>query len=193
MSRRRNSAWFRYLFGKYFDIRLVIEIHGSVGLLDAKGIRDIGVLEHFNEYIKPKLIEEDIIRVAATVLLEFLRRHPFWDGNKRTGLMAATTTLLYGNWVLEIEDEAAERYCRDLAASFESKAFRRVPIDDASLYQSAQEMLLQHSRPIRLRDFTITVLPTFALEALMIILSRLIGSTHPLMRKIETTSRPRGV
>lgn len=193
MSRRRNSAWFRYLFGKYFDIGLIIEIHGRVGPLDARGIRDIGVLEHFDEYIKPKLIEEDIIKVAATVLLEFLTRHPFWDGNKRTGLMAATTTLLYGNWVLDIEDEAAERYCRDLAASFERKAFRRAPFNSANLYQSVQEMLLQHSRPIRLRDFVNTVLPTFALEGLMSILSRLIGSTHPLMRRIETTSRPRGV
>lgn len=80
--------------------------------------------------------EPGLFALAAAVAYAIVRiRHPFVDGNKRTGLYAAVATLWMNGWRLDVaEVEAAEMFERlaageveepALAAWLERHSFRR--------------------------------------------------------------------
>lgn len=86
------------------------ELLGRFGGLS--GVRDEGLLEsalsrpeQLNHYEEPSVFE-----LAATYATGLVKNHPFLDGNKRIGFMAAYIFLGANGWELDAtEEEAVER------------------------------------------------------------------------------------
>jgi len=79
----------------------------------APGIRDAGLLEAAVEQARAgfggEYLHRDLLEMAAAYLYHLVRNHPFVDGNKRTGAVAALVFLdLNGVRVDMDEDELAE-------------------------------------------------------------------------------------
>lgn len=92
------------------------ELLARFGGLD--GIRDEGLLEsalnrplHLFHYGNPSLFE-----LAAAYAGGIVKNHPFFDGNKRAGFMAAYTFLAANGWQLEAPEEEAVLQTLALAA-----------------------------------------------------------------------------
>lgn len=74
----------------------VIEIHRDqiVRYGGASGVRDIGLLQ--SAVLMPlaqfegKFLHKDLFEMAAAYLFHLAKNHPFVDGNKRVGLVAAS-------------------------------------------------------------------------------------------------------
>ena len=75
---------------------------------------------------------DDIIELAAAYLYGIVRNHPYSDGNKRTGFLAAFTFLMINGYIIEagqadvvefvlgvaageIDEEGATRFLRDVS------------------------------------------------------------------------------
>lgn len=83
-------------FGEVLEIqRDQIERHGGV-----IGIRDIGLLQ--SALAMPavgfagRYLHDDLFEMAAAYLFHIVQNHPFIDGNKRTGLVAALVIIFVG-------------------------------------------------------------------------------------------------
>lgn len=98
------------------------------------GLRDANALETSlaRPLHKAAYGETDIFVFAATYLYAILRNHPFVDGNKRTGYLAAFTFLYINGYFInadnakvitfvlavaagEIDEEGATRFLRDFS------------------------------------------------------------------------------
>src|SRR4051794_14123498 len=99
----------------FLDIEAVKEIHENQILVygGSLGVRDQGLLESalampraaFGGYF----LHEDIYQMAAAYLFHLVQNHPFIDGNKRVGFVAAIIFLKLNDMkVISNEDEAAE-------------------------------------------------------------------------------------
>lgn len=93
----------------------VVEIHRDMieRYGGSSGIRDMGLLQSAvavpqasfgGEYLHTGLFE-----MAAAYLFHLVQNHPFLDGNKRTGAMAAFTFLKLNGWTLTAPDRDFER------------------------------------------------------------------------------------
>lgn len=101
--------------------------HGSL-----PGLKDENALEAALARPQHKAAygEEDVIVLAAAYLYGIVRNHPFSDGNKRTGFLAAFTFLVLNGFLIEaeqaqvielvlgvaageIDEEGAARFLRD--------------------------------------------------------------------------------
>ena len=87
--------------------------HGGVS-----GIRDLGLLE--SALARPKQIlaydEADIASLTAAYAAGIIRNHPFLDGNKRVGFMAAYVFLQTNGQSLQASELIATQTVFDLAA-----------------------------------------------------------------------------
>ena len=76
--------------------------HGGAG-----GIRDLGLLD--SALVRPRNAwsygQSDLVALGALYTAGIMRNHPFVDGNKRTGFLAAYA-FLYVNGVEIVADEA---------------------------------------------------------------------------------------
>ena len=80
---------------KFLTLDDVIEIHGEMIARygGSDGIRDKGLLE--SAVATPQAsfggdyVHTDVFEMAAAYLFHIVKNHPFIDGNKRTGAMAA--------------------------------------------------------------------------------------------------------
>lgn len=88
------------------DHTVIIQKYGGID-----GIRDIGLLASaldmpkarmFGEYLHPTIFDK-----AAAYLFHMICNHPFVDGNKRTGTMAALTFLRQNRIYIEFTEEQA--------------------------------------------------------------------------------------
>jgi death-on-curing protein len=98
------------------------------------GLRDANALETSlaRPLNKAAYGETDIFILAAAYLYAIVRNHPFVDGNKRTGYLAAFTFLYINRYVInadnaqviafvlevaasEIDEEGATRFLRDFS------------------------------------------------------------------------------
>jgi death on curing protein len=79
-----------------------LALHGG-----APGLRDEGMLESALNRSLQKLAysEPDIFELAAAYLLGIVKKHPFIDGNKRTGYLAADVFLALNGWSVEAGQE----------------------------------------------------------------------------------------
>lgn len=79
-----------------------LELHGG-----APGLRDEGMLESaLNRPIqKIQYGDPDIFDLAAAYLFGIVKNHPFIDGNKRTGYLAADVFLALNGWSVEADQE----------------------------------------------------------------------------------------
>ncbi len=70
------------------------------------GVRDLGLLE--SAVAQPRatfggqLLHDDLIEMAAAYLFHLVQNHPFFDGNKRAGLVAALAFLDLNDVELEV-------------------------------------------------------------------------------------------
>ncbi len=75
----------------------------------AEGLRDLGLLD--SAVAQPKttfhgrFMHEDLFAMAAAYLFHIVRNHPFLDGNKRTGLLAALVFLDINGISIERDSE----------------------------------------------------------------------------------------
>lgn len=83
------------------------------------GIRDIELLQSavampaagFGE----DYLHADIFEMAAAYLFHIVRNHPFMDGNKRTGAVAALVFLMMNGIELHASEESLEKMVRSVA------------------------------------------------------------------------------
>lgn len=104
---------------------ILLSVHGELlsrfgGLA---GIRDEGLLDsalnrplHLFNYGNPTLFQ-----MAASYSHGIVKNHPFLDGNKRTGFMAAYIFLGVNGWFLEAPEEEAVLETLSLAAGESSE------------------------------------------------------------------------
>lgn len=99
----------------------VIEIHRDMiqrygGSL---GVRDMGLLESAvatpQASFGGQYLHTDLFEMAAAYLFHIVQNHPFIDGNKRTGAMAAFTFLKLNGVTLTAKESAFERTVRNVA------------------------------------------------------------------------------
>lgn len=85
----------------------------------SKGLRDKGLLESAiarpfqtfgGEYLYPSVVEK-----SAAIMESIIVNHPFVDGNKRTGVLAAITLLLEYSISLNASDEALYNFVIDVS------------------------------------------------------------------------------
>ncbi len=93
--------------------------HGGSG-----GIRDVGLLE--SALARPENLavygEPDVADLAAAYATGLIKNHPFIDGNKRTGYIAAELFLALNGYSLGADDVDATLTTLKLAASEISEA-----------------------------------------------------------------------
>lgn len=85
----------------------------------ADGIRDEGLLESALARPQNRAAHEEnpsIFELAADYCEGIARNHPFVDGNKRAGLLAARVFLSLNDYRFEPEEAATVRMIRGLAA-----------------------------------------------------------------------------
>ena len=106
----------------------VLEIHrDQIERYGGKqGVRDLGLLESALG-MPPSgsgagYFHADIFEMAAAYLFHVVKDHPFVDGNKRTGAMAAYVFLAMNGLRLEATNSAYERLVRAVAAGRADKA-----------------------------------------------------------------------
>ena len=83
------------------------------------GIRDQGLLESAvampQAGFGDQYLHSTIFEMAAAYLFHIVKNHPFIDGNKRTGAMAAFIFLKLNNLTLNAEEVEFERIVREVA------------------------------------------------------------------------------
>lgn len=95
----------------FLDVEDVLELHARLieryGGLD--GLRDPGLLE--SAVAQPQAtfggqyVHESIVEMAAAYLFHLVANHPFVDGNKRVGLLAALVFLETNGYVADSPTE----------------------------------------------------------------------------------------
>ena len=90
------------------------------------GIRDVGLLQSAvavpRSTFAGRLLHEDLCEMAAAYLFHIIRNHPFLDGNKRTGLVAAVVFLAMNGVDIKVGERGIERIVRAVAEGKAGKA-----------------------------------------------------------------------
>ncbi|HUO57864.1 MAG TPA: type II toxin-antitoxin system death-on-curing family toxin [bacterium] len=83
------------------------------------GLRDMGLLQSAlampSSGYGEEYFHKDLYEMAAAYLFHFVKNHPFVDGNKRVGLVAAYVFLRLNGIVLTADNEAAEKITLETA------------------------------------------------------------------------------
>ncbi|MBY5718708.1 type II toxin-antitoxin system death-on-curing family toxin [Rhizobium leguminosarum] len=90
----------------------IAEHGGLVGLRDANAL-ETSLARPLN---KAAYGETDIFVLAAAYLYAIVRNHPFVDGNKRSGYLAAFTFLYINRYVINAENAQVVAFVLDVAA-----------------------------------------------------------------------------
>ena len=90
------------------------------------GIRDIGILQSAiampRAGIADRYLHEDVFEMAAAYMYYLVRDHPFVDGNKRTGAVAALVFLEMNDIEILVDEEELESTVRSVAEGNTTKA-----------------------------------------------------------------------
>ncbi len=113
---------------KYLTAEQVLFIHAR--LIDetggSHGVRDLGLLE--SAVARPqatfdgKELLRDLFLKAAALMQALIQNHPFVDGNKRTGIVAAGLFLQLNGYILQAENRELELFTLKAATSKTSLA-----------------------------------------------------------------------
>jgi death-on-curing protein len=105
----------------FLSLAEVLEIHRDQ--IERYGghasLRDLGLLQ--SALAMPaagfggKYLHSDLIEMAAAYLFHIVQNHPFIDGNKRTGMVAAIVFLSLNGIELEAEETQLEKLVMDIA------------------------------------------------------------------------------
>jgi death on curing protein len=99
----------------------VIEIHNDQieRYGGCAGIRDLELLKSAvampSVGVGASYLHTDIFEMAAAYLFHIVRNHPFMDGNKRTGAVAAVVFLLMNGMDLHADEDAFEKVVLSVA------------------------------------------------------------------------------
>jgi death-on-curing protein len=112
----------------FLDLWDVVRIHqdqlGRYG--GERGIRDAASLA--SAVAMPQAASEggylhgDLFEMAAAYLFHIVRNHPFLDGNKRTGVVAAIVFLRLNDVLVQADEDELEALVRDVAEGRAGKA-----------------------------------------------------------------------
>lgn len=105
----------------------VIEIHRDqiVRYGGASGIRDVGLLQ--SAVLMPlsqfggKFLHKDLFEMAAAYLFHLAKNHPFIDGNKRVGLVAALMFLALNGYEVSADGKKLEKLVLDVVEGKKTK------------------------------------------------------------------------
>jgi len=90
------------------------------------GIRDIGILQSATAMpragIADRYLHEDLFEMAAAYMYYVVRDHPFVDGNKRTGAVAALVFLEMNDIEILVDEEELESIVRSVTEGNTTKA-----------------------------------------------------------------------
>ena len=112
----------------FLSLDEVIEIHREMieRFGGSAGVRDMGLLESAVAMAEAgfgdQYLHSDLFEMAAAYLFHIVRNHPFVDGNKRTGAMAAFVFLALNRFTLSASSPAFERIVRMVAEDKMGKA-----------------------------------------------------------------------
>jgi death-on-curing protein len=85
----------------------------------ASGIRDIGLLQSAiampSASFGGQFLHSDLFEMAAAYLFHISQNHPFVDGNKRTGAVAAIVFLALNDIELDADEDAFEKIVLQVA------------------------------------------------------------------------------
>lgn len=112
----------------FLSLGEVLEIHrdqiNSYG--GDPGIRDLGLLQ--SALAMPaagfggRFVHGDLYEMAAAYLFHIVQNHPFVDGNKRTGVVAALIFLALNDVIIVAAEDDFERVVRAVAEGEAAKA-----------------------------------------------------------------------
>lgn len=113
---------------EFLDIKDVLDIHQMQleRFGGSDGIRDLNLLD--SALAQPKagfggeFLHEDLFAMASAYLFHIVMNHPFVDGNKRTGLMAALVFLDINGFPIETPNPILETATTNVAAGVLGKA-----------------------------------------------------------------------
>ena len=92
----------------------------------ANGIRDLGLFQSATAMpragIADRYLHEDIFEMAAAYLYHIVLDHPFVDGNKRTGAVAALVFLALNDVDVTIDEDEFESEVRSVAERTTTKS-----------------------------------------------------------------------
>lgn len=105
----------------------VLEIHRDqiVRYGGATGIRDVGLLQ--SAVLMPlsqfggKFLHQDLFEMAAAYLFHLAKNHPFIDGNKRVGLVAALMFLMLNGYEVVVDGKKLEKLVLDVVEGNKGK------------------------------------------------------------------------
>ncbi len=112
----------------FIGVEEVIEIHrDQVNRYGgASGIRDIGLLHSAVSVPQAsyggQYLCKDIFEMAGAYLFHIIKNHPFVDGNKRTGAVAAVVFLIMNGIDIDADEESFEKIVRSVAEGKAGKA-----------------------------------------------------------------------
>jgi death on curing protein len=112
----------------FLGINEILEIHRDQtrrygGL---QGVRDLRLL--VSAIAMPRAtfggtyLHRDLFEMAAAYLFHIVKNHPFYDGNKRTGAVAAMVFMSLNGHDLKADQDAFERLVRSVAEGTTDKA-----------------------------------------------------------------------
>lgn len=113
---------------EFLTVNDVLEIHARQlkRYGGAAGVRDMGLLE--SAVAQPfatfdgEFVHESLFAMAAAYLFHIVSNHPFVDGNKRTGLLAALVFLDLNGITVEHSTDALHKLTMDVAEGKLDKA-----------------------------------------------------------------------
>lgn len=112
----------------FLELEEVLEIHRDqiARYGGAGGVRDMALLQSALAMPRAGIGEEyfhtDIIEMAGAYLFHIVKNHPFVDGNKRVGAVAAFIFLMLNGYDLKMTNPAFEKMVRALAKGSLDKA-----------------------------------------------------------------------
>lgn len=90
------------------------------------GVRDVAILQSATAMpragIADRYLHENIFEMAAAYLYYIVRDHPFVDGNKRTGAVAALVFLVMNDIDILVDEDGLETMVRSVAEGTTTKA-----------------------------------------------------------------------
>lgn len=90
------------------------------------GVRDVAILRSATAMpragIADRYLHENIFEMAAAYLYYIVRDHPFVDGNKRTGAVAALVFLAMNDIDILVDEDGLETMVRSVAEGTTTKA-----------------------------------------------------------------------
>lgn len=90
------------------------------------GIRDIGLLQSAAAMpragLADRYLHEDVFEMAAAYMYHIVRDHPFVDGNKRTGAVAALVFLAMSDVEIAVDEDELENVVRSVAGGTTTKS-----------------------------------------------------------------------